>query len=118
MQSSYQIKLSEELKHSITEKSDALPDLLTDLIDAHGDQLGYMLQSYYSREKVSKVLVIPGSIEVTPLGLITLKLGYVIEEFNACSAIDSEKREKMGITVTADQEKGFLKLLAENWPEL
>ena len=116
MQSSYQIKLSEELKHSLAERSDALPEQLTDLIDAHGDQLGYMLQSYYSREKVSKVLVTPGSIVITSSGLITLKLEYVIEEFNACSAINTEKKDRMRATI--EREAGTLLLKGESWPEL
>jgi len=118
MQSSYQIKISEKLQESLIKGTGDVKEQITAAIDAHADQIGYMLQSYYSREKVSKVIVIPGSITINDAGLINLKLEYVIEEFNACSAIDSQKREKMVVTIDSTTNKGVLNLLAENWPEL
>jgi len=100
------------------------PDHLSDfntlqinmLIVHNAEQIAYMLQSYYSREKVSAVQMITDSISFNGSSDMSLRLEYVMEEFNACSAVDTLKKDKM--TVKIDQEQtGAYRLTGEYWPE-
>jgi len=118
MQSTYQLKLSSVQQESVRLTANITSALVEEVISLNADQIGYMLQAYYSREKVSKVNLIPGSINFDAQGSITLKLEYVMEEYNACSAINTEQKDKMTVTIDADQETGSLNLKGENWPEL
>jgi len=118
MQSTYQLKLSSAQQERVRLKAGITSELVEEVISLNGDPIGYMLQAYYSREKVSKVKLIPGSIHFDEQGVITLKLEYVMEEYNACSAINTEQKDKMTVTINADQEAGSLSLKGENWPEL
>lgn len=116
MQSSYSLKLSAK-QQELLEHASVIPEaLIAEIVQTNAESLGYMLQSYYSREKVSKVIVIPGSITVDVEDGISLKLEYVMEEFNACSAINTEKKDRMRATI--EREAGTLLLKGESWPEL
>jgi len=117
MESSYQIKLSPEQRESLAQDQKFSEKLLAEIISEHADQLGYMLQAYYPREKVSRVTVSPGSMLVKDHGAVSLRLQFVLEEFSACSAIDTEQKDKMTITVSPDLENGVLDLKGETWPE-
>lgn len=116
MQSSYQLKLSDGQKDLLIQEPGLKTELIESVIQSNAEQIGYMLQAYYTREKVSKVCIVPGSINFTPDASVSLKLEYVMEEFNACSAINTEQKEKM--TITIDREAGVLTLKGESWPEL
>ncbi|SEA42750.1 hypothetical protein [Pedobacter hartonius] len=118
MESSYQIKLSPEQRESLAQDLDFSAGVLTEIIDEHADQLGYMLQAYYPREKVSRVMVSPGSMVIKDDGLTSMRLEYVLEEFSACSAIDTEQKDKMTVIVYLNAETGVLNLKGETWPEL
>jgi hypothetical protein len=116
MESSYQLKLSYRQQELLNKGIST--ELLTEVIGEHADQLAYMLQAYYPREKVSKVKVIPEAVVLKDSATAVLDLKYVIEEFSACSAIDTEQKDKMTVTVTVCPETGVLNLKGEVWPEL
>jgi hypothetical protein len=118
MESSYQIKLTEEQREVLVQHADILETMLAGVINEHHEQLGYMLQAYYPREKVSKVIFVPGSISIQGKYVITLRLEYIKEEYSACSAIDTVLKDHMTVTVNADPEAGLFNLKGENWPEL
>ncbi|QNK61206.1 hypothetical protein H7F33_11545 [Pedobacter sp. PAMC26386] len=87
------------------------------VIEKYADQVAYMLQTYHIREKVSRVTVVPDSIVFKSLDFMVLKLQYVLEEFSACSAIDTLHLEKMTVTVGIDEKARELELKGEYWPE-
>ena len=115
MQSTIRLKISSGPEVS-GQMDSGLKQLVLQTIHANKDQVGYMLQVYYPREKVSQLTVVPGSISES-LQVITLKLQYVLEEFSACSAIDTLLHEKMTVTVHLDKNAGELELKGEYWPE-
>lgn len=115
MQSSVSLKISSGLEIS-DQMDSSLKQLILQTIHTNEDQVGYMLQVYYPREKVSQLTVVPDSISEN-LQVITLKLQYVLEEFSACSAIDTLLQEKMTLTVHLDKNAGELELKGEYWPE-
>ena len=86
------------------------------LIAHNAEQIAYVLQSYYSREKVSAVQVVIDTINFNGSLEISLKLEYVMEEFNACSAVDTLKKDKMTVKISQDHT-GDYQLTGENWPE-
>jgi len=86
------------------------------LIAYNAEQIAYMLQSYYSREKVSAVQVNADSISLNSSSEISLKLEYVMEEFNACSAVDTLNKDKMTVKLSQDQAGDYV-LTGEYWPE-
>lgn len=96
---------------------EAINEQLLQTINEHADQVAYMLQVYHPREKVSSAEVIPGSIHFKSPEAVTLKISYILEEFSACSAIDTLQKEKMEITILIDQLAGELELKGEYWPE-
>ena len=118
MQPSINLKLTAWQQELINLDTKKVPGLLTEVISANADQIGYMLQEYHPREKVSHVEVIADSINLKDALSISLRINYLLEEFNACSAVDSENKEKMPVTVHIDQAAGSLKLTGEYWPEL
>lgn len=118
MESSHQVKLSAEQQELFSRKSGITAELLENVIRTNADQIGYMLQAYYPGEKVSKVTLKPESIQFESSGAAKLQLEYVMEQFNVCSAIDTEQKDKMTITVNTDAEAGVLSLKGEIWPEL
>lgn len=128
MQASFIIKLSKEqnllLKDQVQASKDTVgyPEiaetLLMDLIHQYAEKIGYELQIYHSREKVSQVNVVSDSIVFNNTQDIHLKLQYVIEEFSACSAIDTLQQENMKFTAVADLENEQVHLKGEFWPEL
>ena len=118
MESSHQVKLSAEQQELFAQQSGITAELLENVISSNADQLGYMLQAYYPGEKVSKVTLKAESVKFEDSGAVKLQLEYVMEQFNACSAIDTEQKDKMTITVNADPEAGILNLVGETWPEL
>ncbi|HEY0175736.1 MAG TPA: hypothetical protein VGC08_05120, partial [Pedobacter sp.] len=93
MQSSYQLKLSAAQQELLVQQPGMTSALLEEVIQNYADQLGYMLQAYYPGEKVSKVRLIPGSISFNDSGSATVKLEYIMEQFNVCSAIDTEQKD-------------------------
>ena len=117
MQSSLKIKISKELSDAIKTGSTNKGELLSAVIEAHSDQIAYMLQTYYSREKVSQVTVNEGSVEFITANEVSLKLLYVIEEYNACSAVDTLNKEKMPVKAVIDAKKEELNLTGEYWAE-
>jgi hypothetical protein len=115
MQASYKVTLSTSQQESWNTSTDHTA-LLEEIIRQHADQLGYALQAYYSREKVSGVTIVPGSI--TLKGDITaLKLAYVMEEYNACSAVDTVQQQGMSFTITPEDDSAILHFKGEYWPE-
>ena len=119
MQGYYELKLSAD-EQAVLNLGTAgeRTALLGRLIDQYAEQLGYMLQEYYSREKVSKVKVVPDSIVAENPQSVTLKVMYVMEEYNACSAVDTEIRTKMNLTAVVNDEAGLLGIKGEYWPRL
>jgi len=112
MQSSIKLKISSDLE--VSGQMDSA--LILQTIHTHADQVAYMLQAYHTREKVSKITVVPDSI-FNNHGVTTLKLQYILEEFSACSAIDTVQQEKMTATVRLDEKTAELELTGEYWPE-
>ena len=117
MDSSYQLKLSPS-QQQLVQQGQLNEELLVNAVGQHADQIGYMLQAYYPREKVSGVAVVPGSMVIKTETELSLKLEYVKEEFNACSAVDTELKETMTVTVYSAIDPGILTILGESWPEL
>ncbi|WP_442588018.1 hypothetical protein ACSBL2_18400 [Pedobacter sp. AW31-3R] len=117
MQATHILKPSEELLTAITQDKAFKYELLIREVEEASLQIAYMLQLYYSREKVSGVHVIPGSVKFEHLLNIRLKAGYRIEEFNACSAIDTLNQEQMILHIDCDIECKALHLSGEYWPE-
>lgn len=115
MQSSHQLQLSPAQQEAWISQQDHTA-LLEELIQQHGDQLAYMLQAYYAREKVSQLVIVPGSITVKAQ-VITLQLEYVMEEYNACSAVDTLQKQRMTVSVIPDAGSANLELKGEYWPE-
>lgn len=93
-------------------------DLLAAAIHEHAEQIGYMLQAYFPREKIRRVALVPGSIAAGQEGTFKAQIDFVKEEFNSCSAIDTELKDQMTITIVADKGAGTLHLAGETWPEL
>lgn len=118
MQHSIKLKLSEEQQVLLKSDLGNISQILLEVIPANSDQIGYMLQAYHPRQKVSKVNVIAERINLNIPEAISFKISYILEEFNACSAIDSEDRETMHVTVKMDEESGTLNLIGEYWPSL
>jgi len=96
---------------------EAIKELLLQTINEQADQVAYMLQVYHPREKVSSAEVIPGSFQFKSAKVINLKISYILEEFSACSAIDTLQKENMEVTILIDQLAGELELKGEYWPE-
>jgi len=94
------------------------PELLAAAIHEHAEQIGYMLQAYFPREKIRRVALVPGTIAAGQEGTLKAQIDFVKEEFNSCSAIDTELKDKMTITIVPDRSAGTLKLEGETWPEL
>jgi len=123
MQSSVKLRVSSALSilpdlNSPSELvSQAIKEQFIQTISEHADQVAYMLQVYHPREKVSRVEVIPESIDLKNPDALTLKVQYVLEEFSACAAIDTLQRENMTLTILPDQNVGELELKGEFWPE-
>jgi len=118
MQHSIKLKLSEQQQQLLKKDSDNISSVLFDIIPAYSDQIGYMLQPYHPRQKVSKVEVAPASISLLNTGSVNLKIHYVLEEYSACSAIDTEEKEIMSVTVTLDARGDVLNLVGAYWPSL
>lgn len=116
MESSYLLKLSAVQRELLAQRSFISAELLAAAIHEHSSQIGFMLQDYFPKEKISNVAVIPGSITIQEVSPVTLKLEFVKEEFNMCSAIDSVVTDKMAITVSIDRSSGVLALKGETWP--
>lgn len=112
MQSTIKLKISPVPEVSVQVDS----ALILETIQTHAEQVAYMLQAYHTREKVSRVTVVPDSLS-NNAGVIILKLQYVLEEFSACSAIDTLQQEKMTLTGYLDEKAGELELIGEYWPE-
>lgn len=115
MQASHQVKLSPEQQQSWKTTSDHSL-LLEEMIRQHADQMGYALQAYYSREKVSGVVIVAESIVVKG-DTITLKLEYVMEEYNACSAVDTLQKQRMTFSIAPEHDFTRLHFRGEYWPE-
>jgi AraC-like DNA-binding protein len=118
MESSYLLKLSAAQQELLAQRPFISKELLAAAIEEHAEQIGYMLQAYFPREKIRKVKVVPGSIVVRDVSPVSLRLEFVKEEFSMCSAIDSELKDSMAVTVIIDKTSGVLKLQGESWPEL
>jgi len=117
MDSSYQLTLS-PAQQELVAQGQINEELLVNAVAENADQIGYMLQAYYPREKVSGVAVVSGSTILKTETELTLKLEYVKEEFNACSAVDTELRDRMTVTVYAGTDSAILTIQGEYWPEL
>ena len=91
--------------------------LLEDIIGNNADALGYMLLAYYPREKVSGVAMISRTAQLLEDGAVNFKLQYIKEEFNSCSAVNTEAGDTMTVTLRRTGEAGII-LIAENWAEL
>ena len=118
MDSTYLLKLSAAQQELLAQRPFISKELLSAAVAEHAEQIGYMLQAYFPKEKIRKVAVIPGSIAIQNGGPVALRLQFIKEEFNVCSAIDSELKDTMAITVDIDRFAGVLKLKGETWPEL
>jgi len=118
MESSYLLKLSAEQQDLLAQCPFISTELLAAAIHQHAEQIGYMLQAYFPKEKISRVAIIPGSITIQEVSPVKLQLEFVKEEFNTCSAIDTELKDKMAVTVAIDRIEGVLRLTGETWPEL
>ena len=117
MQATLKIKIPADLHIALQENTASKKDLLIEEILGHSDQIAYMLQSYYQREKVSEVNVIPGTIQFIGANSIKLQLEYVMEEFNACSAVDTLNKGKMTVSIDFNLTAEELDLSGEYWPE-
>lgn len=117
MQGSLKIKLSNEFVAALQQNNDLKYELLTQTIHNHSDQISYMLQAYYSREKVSHVMVVDGTLHFDGQMDVKLKLEYTMEEFNACSAVDTLNKQKMTVGIDFDLNAAELSLTGEYWAE-
>jgi hypothetical protein len=118
MESSYLLNISAAQQEALSQHSFIPEEMLAAAIAAHAEQIGYMLQAYFPKEKIRKVAVIPGSMVIQAAGAVILRLEFVKEEFNLCSAIDSELKDSMAVTITTDSQAGVFNIKGENWPEL
>ncbi len=117
MQATLKFKIPADLRIALQEDTASKKDLLIEEIRSHSDQIAYMLQSYYPREKVSKVDVIQGTIQFIGADSIKLQLEYEMEEFNACSAVDTLNKGKMTVSIDCNLTAEELNLSGEYWPE-
>jgi len=106
------------MQQQLMEEGQLNEDLLVQAVAEHADQIGYMLQAYYPREKVSGVSVVSGSTVIKTANELSLKLEYVKEEFNACSAVDTELKDSMTVNVISVVTTGTITIQGESWPEL
>jgi len=118
MQESIRLKLSEEQQELLKKDPDYISDFIKMLVPVYADRIGYMLQAYHPRQKVSKVEIIPGTMQLNGINGVGLQLAYLLEEFSACSAVDTEDKEKMPVTVTVEDDGAALSLTGEYWPSL
>lgn len=118
MQSSLIIKLSKEQLDSLADNTIDTAAVLTEVITAKAEQIGYMLQEYHPGEKASQVTITEGSLQVKDAESAVLQVRYVIEQFSSCIIIDSVGNEKMNIIADIDLEKEELNLKGEFWPSL
>lgn len=117
MQPSLKLKLSIEQQDHLKEYAGDISALLSTIISANAEQVGYLLQAYHPREKVRGVEIVPGSVHLKEKAIARFNITYTLEEFNACSAVDTEDRKQMPVTVTIDQVSGEVNLIGEYWPE-
>lgn len=116
MQPSLKLKVSVEQQDLLKGHTADINSLLDTVITENTEPIGYFLQAYYPKEKVRGAKVVPGSIawkDDTAL----LKLIYTLEEFNACSAVNTEDRKQMPVTLVIDRLEGGLNLVGEYWPQ-
>lgn len=118
MQESIKLKLSEEQQELLKQDPNQISAVINEVIPVFSDQIGYMLQAYHPRQKVSEVKVIAGSASSLDNATVSLKISYVIEEFSACSAVDIEDKASMPVSIATDKENGELTLTGEYWPSL
>lgn len=116
MQPSLKLKLSSEQQDFVKVQVAEVITLLNSVVAANAEQIGYFLQAYYPKEKVRGVEIVAGSVELKD-NHILLNITYTLEEFNACSAVDTEDRKQMPVSVAIDRVNGELNLVGEYWPE-
>lgn len=117
MQTKLKLKISSDLCTALKENTVLKNDILIEEIQSHSDQIAYMLQPYYPREKLSKVSVLQETIAFIDFTHIALKLEFVMEEYNACSAVDTINTGRMGVSIYCDLDTAELLLTGEYWPE-
>ena len=118
MQHSIKLRLSDQQLSLLKTDSAAIMQVVLEVVPLHADQIGYMLQGYHPRQKASKVSVVNDTLKLNSEGGVAFNISYVLEEFSACSAVDTEDTAKMPVTVVADVENGILNLTGEYWPSL
>jgi hypothetical protein len=118
MQPGINLKLSAEMQDKLSNIQFGEADaLIASAIQLNAEQIGFMLQEYYPREKVRKVEAVPGSYKQVSAAVAALTISFTLEEFNACSAINTEDRRRMPVTVEIDEQLSTLSLSGEYWPE-
>jgi hypothetical protein len=118
MQPGINLKLSAELQNKLSNIQSGEADaVIASAIQLNAEQIGFMLQEYYPREKVRRVEVVSGSFKQLSAGISGLRIDFTLEEFNACSAINTEDRRQMSVTVEMNAEQTALYLKGEYWPE-
>lgn len=116
MQESLDIEVPEEWYRAFS-AGIASAELIKEFIGQHAEKIGYMLQAYYPREKVSQVQVVSETVAVDHSGNVFLKLQYILEEYSACSAVDTLQQERMNFMITPCTDGTVLNLRGENWPQ-
>jgi AraC-like DNA-binding protein len=118
MQPRINLKLSAEMQKKLSTLQSGQADaIIASAIQQNAEQIGFMLQEYYPREKVRRVEVVPGSLKQLSAVVTGLTIAFTLEEFNACSAINTEDRKQMPVTVEVDVPQNTLSLKGEYWPE-
>jgi hypothetical protein len=95
MEHTITIKLPEEL----TQQGRTDEELLCGVLNANSEQIGYLIQDYYPREKVRSVSFDQKEIRKASEDF-TAKATYTLEQFNVCAAIDTLERSSMLMKVS------------------
>ena len=109
MQSKIKIPFPEDLRNS--NKAELVRTLQQE-IQLHKDQIGYMIQDYYPKQKVR---VAEMTFPVTDS--LELFVKFSLEEFSSCAAIDTYELSAMKILVITNEDGGEIDIVGEEWAE-
>lgn len=117
MQAVYQIVLNADQLQQLSVAA-GQEALVSALVEAYAEQIGFAFQCYHPREKVRGISVVPGTVVSIHPGELTLTLKYHTEEFNLCSATDVQENAVMKAHLDINETTRTAVLKGEDWPEL
>jgi len=109
MQGKITIPVPEDL-HEKT-GTELMLDLQKDL-QLYKEEIGYMIQDYYPKQKVRIAELVFPAFETS-----SFYARFSLEEFSSCAAIDSYDLSGMKIQVSVDTVEKVITISGEEWPE-